>query len=98
MKIRFSDKIRSNIPNELLNQIVHLTFSIIPFEKLQFFIIDVQNDKLLMISHIIPARNYFQTLFITNSVKMKGCHKIASIKIDDTIYLLYESEFKNIFK
>lgn len=91
MKIKYTNKIKNQISNLLLQEIVQLSFSIVPYQSIHIFSFEyIKSDK-ICITHSVPLSNIEKKIYLTRCEIPS--ENIILLRNNDTIYLFAESEY-----
>lgn len=91
MKIKYTDKIKKQISKSLLQEIIQLSFSIIPYQSLHIFSFEHIKMNEICITHIAPLANIEKKIYL-NQCEIP-IENIILLRNNDTIYLFTESEY-----
>lgn len=94
MKVKYSNTIKNNFSKELLNDMVRLSYTIIPKEKYHFYSIkELSNDEIQII-HSIPSSGFRSTITRKrNSCENFSHEQVMLMFINSAIYICTEDEF-----
>ena len=99
MKVKFSDKVKQQMPLDLLHDFVLLSYSVLPHQKIHLFTCQTTTDEKISITHTIPEISYQSII----EHKFHSEIPLASTSIfvfagNDTIYICFADEIASTSK
>ena len=94
MKVKYSNKIKDDFSKELLNDMVLLSYIVIPREKYHLYSIKEISDSEIQIIHSIPSIGFKSTVIRKrNPLEIYSSQTVMLIFVKDTLYVCTEDEF-----
>ncbi len=91
MKIKYSNRIKELLSPSTIQEIIQLSFSVIPYQPLHIFSFEVFESNEICITHQIPIANIEKKLFLPQ--RKTPTEKIILLRTKDVIYIFTESEY-----
>ena len=99
MKVKYSNTIKNNFSKELLNDMVLLSYTVIPREKHHFYCIKEYSDNEIQIIHSIPSSGFKSTIIRKKNVcESFSSEQVMLMFVNNTIYICTEDEFNSILQ
>lgn len=96
MKVKYSDAIKNNFSKELLNDMVLLSYTVIPREKYHHYCIKNFSDNEIQIIHSIPSSGFRSTITRKKNVcEIFSSDQVILMFVNNTIYICTEDELKS---
>lgn len=94
MEVKYSNKIKDDFSKELLNDMVLLSYTVIPREKYHLYSIKEISDSEIQIIHSIPSIGFKSTVIRKrNPFEIYSSQTVMLIFVKDTLYICTEDEF-----
>lgn len=90
MKIKYSNKIKELLSTSTLQEIIQLSFSVIPYQSLHIFSFEDLKCGEICITHQMPIANIEKKLFLPQRKIPK--EKIVLLRTNKVIYIFTENE------
>lgn len=91
MKIKYSNKVKEQLSWSTIQEIVQLSFSIIPYHTLHIFMFEELQNNEICITHKIPMANIERKIYLSRPEITK--ENIILLRTKDTIYIFTENEY-----
>lgn len=91
MKIKYSNKIKEQISITLLQEIVQLSFSVIPYQSVHIFTFEDFHSGEICVTHKVPIINTEKKIYLAQQEIPK--ENIILLRSNEVIYVFTESEY-----
>lgn len=91
MKIKYSNKIKELLPTSTLQEIIQLSFSVIPYQSLHIFSFEDFKSGEICITHTMPIANIEKKIVLPQRKIPK--ENIVLLRTKDVIYIFTENEY-----